>query len=82
MVNSLMMFYHIQLHPEGPDAIYDRGAWYCPDPAAMPMLDYFTKEVWKAHPEYSEEEMVRAVVATIVGCEFIMARPVVPATPV
>jgi hypothetical protein len=70
------MVYLIKLHPDYPYAFYENGGWYCPDPKAIPMLDYFTKEVRKAHPEYSEEEMVRAVAASIVGCEFIWARPV------
>jgi len=69
------MFYHIKLHPKGPHALYIDGRWTCPDPPAIPMLEYFTKEVKKARPACSEEEMVRAVAASIVGCEFIMGRP-------
>ena len=68
------MFYQIKL-PGGPHTFYSKNGWYCPDPKAIPMLNYFTKEVMLAHPAYSEEEMVRAVAATIAGCEFIAAQP-------
>jgi len=48
------------------------GRWL-PKPDVLAALNYFTKDIRKRHPEYSDEEMVRAVVATIAGCEFVKA---------
>jgi len=76
-----MMYYHIKLHPEAARFLRSRRV-VLSDPAAMPMLDYFTRKCGKRISSIRRNKWWRAVVATIVGCEFIMARPVVPATPV
>ena len=60
---------------DGTPAIYTGTEWLCPDPKAVPMLEYFTEQVFN---EVYESDLpnicagvARRVVAKIVGAKLV-----------
>ena len=57
--------------PSGIYATIIRGQWFCPDPHAMPMLEYFAEEAIQRRKATTDDEIAQGVVEMIVGARFI-----------
>lgn len=59
------------LLPDGTPASIHLNVWSCPDPAALPVLEYFSNQV--DPPVWDDSDHVRAmgVVKVLVGSHFV-----------
>jgi hypothetical protein len=59
------------LLPDGTPASVRSGTWSCADPEAIPVLDYFSRQVVKQIWESEDRAYAPGVVKFLVGARFI-----------
>ena len=67
--------------PDGTPATIHSRTWSCPDPEALPVLDYFARRIGSRVYEHIEDTVARGVVAILVGARFVDSDPRRPLDP-